>query len=143
VGFILTRRLLLHLGQDVAHNIAWTEKEANKCFENVWQLIFFRELTCVIFCDEWELRPAQSVIHVIFHLIILGQAKQIAVLHIHQVRGLREQQKNYIRFKFRGKLFPVELTFAHLIFILELWRRSLALNSKWIFFLIFILFLYF
>ena len=35
------------------------------------------------------LRPWQTMIHVIFHLIVLRQAQQIAVLHVHQIIGLK------------------------------------------------------
>lgn len=34
------------------------------------------------------LRPGETVVKIIFHLVILGQAEQVAVLHVHQVLGL-------------------------------------------------------
>uniref|UniRef100_A0A8C5TW48 TSYL2 protein n=1 Tax=Malurus cyaneus samueli TaxID=2593467 RepID=A0A8C5TW48_9PASS len=35
-----------------------------------------------------HLRPREAVVEVIFHLVVLGQAEQVAVLHVHQVLGL-------------------------------------------------------
>jgi len=34
------------------------------------------------------LGPGEAVIEIIFHLVVLGQAEQVAVLHVHQVLGL-------------------------------------------------------
>lgn len=31
------------------------------------------------------LRPGQSVIKVVFHLVVFGQAQQVTVLHVHQI----------------------------------------------------------
>ena len=37
---------------------------------------------------ERELRPRQTVIHVVLHLVVLGQTQEVTVLHVHQIVGL-------------------------------------------------------
>lgn len=54
--------LLLHLGQDIADNLA-----------------------VVILGDVQELRPWEDVVEVVLHLIILRQAEEIASLHRQQI----------------------------------------------------------
>lgn len=54
--------LLLHLGQNVADNLA-----------------------VVVLGDVEELRPRENVVEVVLHLIILGQAEEIARLHRQQI----------------------------------------------------------
>lgn len=34
------------------------------------------------------LRPREAMVEVILHLVVFGQAEQVAVLHVHQVLGL-------------------------------------------------------
>jgi len=53
-------RILFHFGQDVPHN-----------------------LPVLILCDVRELGPGKAVVEVVFHLVVLRQAQQIAVLHVH------------------------------------------------------------
>lgn len=54
--------VLLHFGQDVAHN-----------------------LPVLVLGDIRELGPRKAVVEIIFHLVVLGKAKEVAVLHVHQV----------------------------------------------------------
>ncbi len=62
---IIVSLLLLHLGQDVADNVAGA-----------------------VLGDVAELRPREAVVHVVLHLVVLRQAEQIAMLHVHQILGL-------------------------------------------------------
>lgn len=39
----------------------------------------------LVFGDVAELGPRQAVVKVVFHLVVFGQAQQVAVLHVHQV----------------------------------------------------------
>ena len=47
------------------------------------------DFSFLIFSYITELRPRKTVIEVVFHLIILRQAQQVAVLHIHQIIRLQ------------------------------------------------------
>jgi hypothetical protein len=42
-------------------------------------------LTFVILCYLQQLRPAQYVVEVVLHLVILRQAPQVSVLHLQDV----------------------------------------------------------
>lgn len=46
-------------------------------------------LSLRVFSNKAELRPGKSVVHVVLHLIVFWQAKQVAMLHVHQVRCLK------------------------------------------------------
>ena len=57
--------VFLHFRQDVAHN-----------------------LPILVLSDERELGPGKTMVEIIFHLIVLGKAEEVAVLHVHQVAWL-------------------------------------------------------
>lgn len=54
--------VLFHFGQDVPHS-----------------------LPVLIFSDVRELGPGEAVVEVVFHLVVLWQAEEVAVLHVQQV----------------------------------------------------------
>ena len=43
-------------------------------------------LLCVL-GDEEQLRPREDVVEVVLHLVVLGQAREVAVLHLEEVVG--------------------------------------------------------
>lgn len=57
----------LHLGEDVAHNSS-----------------------SLVLSDVRQLGPREGVVEVVFHLVILRQTQQVAVLHVQQVLRLHK-----------------------------------------------------
>lgn len=45
-------------------------------------------LSTVIFSHIGELGPGQGVVEVVFHLVVLGQAEEVTVLHVEEILGL-------------------------------------------------------
>lgn len=60
----------LHFGQDVSHNSS-----------------------TIVLCYVRELRPGQSVVKIVLHLVVLRQAQQIAVLHVEEILGLKDKDE--------------------------------------------------
>ena len=85
---LLNSNWLLHFGKDITNYFAalilshrgqlWISKKSLKS-----QVPRQSDDQCLY------LWPWQTMIHVIFHLIVLRQAQQIAVLHVHQIVGLK------------------------------------------------------
>ncbi len=42
----------------------------------------------VVFGNIWQLGPRQAVINIIFHLVVLGETRQITLLHLWQIQNL-------------------------------------------------------
>ena len=42
----------------------------------------------LIFCHIGELRPRQGMVEVVLHLVVLRQAEQVTMLHLHKVINL-------------------------------------------------------
>lgn len=66
--------VLLHLGQDVAHDLA-----------------------AVILGNKEELWPRQDMIQIVLHLVILREAEQVARLHRQQILHRRLTDANHLR----------------------------------------------
>lgn len=58
-----------------------------------------------------ELRPTQDVIHVIFHLVVFGEATQVCVLHVKQVVELGSSDVHCLWFGFERMVIWCESFF--------------------------------
>jgi hypothetical protein len=91
--------LLLHLRQHVADNLACEQKIDGMLGQRVQNLFRICKLHCqskraasnvsiltfVVLCHLQQLRPAQYMVEVVLHLVILRQAPQVSVLHLQDV----------------------------------------------------------
>lgn len=54
-------------------------------------------MTVFVFGNVAQLRPRKTMIEIIFHLVVLRQAQQVTMLHVHEIVGASTP---YVHFEF-------------------------------------------